>query len=95
MNRHVLSDQLEGSTSLQNRPEAKVRTTATAAMERIAVALDIQPSAFARPNEPLCDKACALAENAEATQIFASMTDRDARQRGLAYLRWIAEQSSL
>ncbi len=95
MNRHVLSGQLEGSASLQDIPETNSRATTTATMERIAVALDLPPSAFVRPNEPLCDKARTLVENAEAAEIFASITDRDARQRGLAYLRWIAEQGSL
>lgn len=86
---------LGGPASIEKFPETGVRANATAAIERIAAALDIPPNAFVSPDEPRGDKARVLAENAEASEIFSGITDRDARQRGLAYLRWIAEQGSL
>lgn len=84
-----------GPAAAQNSPETGARANATVTMERIAAALDVPPIAFKQPNEPHCDKARVLAENVEAAEIFARITDRDARQRGLAYLRWIAEQGTL
>ncbi len=62
-------------------------------LESIAAALDIPIGALAQSDGSHGDRARELAENAEALDIFAGITDRDARQRGLAYLRWIADQS--
>lgn len=80
---------------IQNSPETGGRANAFGLMARISAALDIPLDAFKQRDESHGDKARVLAENAEASEIFAGITDRDARQRGLAYLRWIAEQGSV
>ena len=78
------------SASTQNTPETETGADWTAIIERVAAALDIAPNVFAQPHTPDADRVRVLAENAEALELFAGITDRDARQRGLAYLRWIA-----
>lgn len=80
----------EAPTSTGNAPAPDTRVDVAAILEGIAAALEIGPNAFVQPSGPEGDESRVLAENAEALQIFAGITDRDARQRGLAYLRWIA-----
>jgi hypothetical protein len=60
---------------------------------RIAAALDIPPDALAQAPPPAGERGRIIAENVEALQVFAGITDPKAREQGLAYLRWIAEQS--
>jgi hypothetical protein len=80
----------EISASNQNTPENETGTSWTAIIEKVAAALDVAPNVFALPHTPDADRVRVLAENDEALELFAGITDRDARQRGRAYLRWIA-----
>lgn len=85
---------LGAPASTQNTPETETGAGLTAILERIAAALNVAPNAFARPDGPDAERIRILVENTEALEIFARITDRDARQRGLAYLRWIACNSA-
>lgn len=91
MSRHVPPRHLGAPAPNENTTEIGTGTNATRALEKIATALDIPFNAFKKPYGSNGDKARVLVENAEAADLFARITDRDARQRGLAYLRWIAE----
>lgn len=93
MDRDVFPDTIEAHASSRISPGMGPRSTRTAMIERIAAALDIPPDALAQAPSPAGDRGRIIAENAEALQIFAGITDPKAREQGLAYLRWIAEQS--
>lgn len=90
LGREELLDQEEAPVTTQPSSESETSAEWTAIIERIVTALNVAPSAFVQLDEPECDKVRTLAENAEALEIFAGITERDARQRCLAYLRWIA-----
>lgn len=92
MDRDVSLGTPEVSASALTSLKTEARVPPGPILDQIGAALDISTKAFARPH---CDRTRVLAENAEALRIFAGITDMDARQRGLAYLQWIAAQSSL
>jgi hypothetical protein len=74
--------------------EVENRGSKSTMLDQIAAALDVPAGGIVQPRSSHGIRARILAENAEALKIFAGMTDQDARQRGLAYLRWIAEQGN-
>lgn len=84
---------MKASVSTRDATETDTEAGRTALIEKIAAALDLPPNAFLQLDRSRTDKARILAENAEALKIFAAITDPDARQRSLAYLRWISDQS--
>lgn len=71
------------------------RPTATEMIRQVALALGIPPEALSQSALRRGDRARILAENAEALRIFAGITDPKAREQGLAYLRWIADENAL
>lgn len=93
MDRNDLCGDIEALVSTCDAPEANTKVDRTAPIERIAAVLDIPPNAFVQPDGSHGDEARVFAENAEVLKIFAAIVDPDARQRGLAYLRWISDQS--
>lgn len=93
MDRDVSPGTLEATAAVPSSTEPGWDGTRAAMLEQIAAALDIPLDTLARPDGPHGDRARVLAENTEALTLFAGLADPDARQRGLAYLRWIAEQS--
>lgn len=94
MDRDVLPSTLESTAAVPSSTKPGSEGARAAMLEQIATALDISLDTLARPDGPHGDRARVLAENTEALTLFARLADPDARQRGLAYLRWIAEQSS-
>lgn|GEM_PF-2885077 len=95
MDRDVSLDTLEAPATTPISIRTEIRSPRTAMLEQIAVALGISLDAFAGAEGSQEERTRILTENTEALTIFAGMTNPDARQRGLAYLRWIAEQGSL
>lgn len=74
--------------------ETGERSTSPAKLRQVAEALGIPAEALMPSALPLDNRARILAENAEALEIFSSITDPASRQQGLAYLRWIAAQDA-
>lgn len=83
----------EGVALTENALEVDPHADSSAIIERIAVSLDVAPTIFVHPDRLDDDKARILIENVEALKLFAGITDHDARQRGLAYLRWISDHA--
>jgi hypothetical protein len=75
--------------------EADAQATAPGILKHIANSLGIPLDGFARYAISPSDHVRTLAENAEAFEIFSSIADHDARLKCLAYMRWIADQSTL
>lgn len=89
-------EKIEGALHVpgHDAPEADAQATAAGMLKHIAVALGIHREAFARCAIPPSDHVPTLAENTEALEIFAGISDHAARLKCLAYMRWIAEQSN-
>lgn len=95
MDRDVSTSTLEATVPAQSSSGIEAGATSSPRLEHIAAALDIPAEALVRLDRSHGDRARVLAENAEALKIFTGMMDPTARQRGLAYLRWIAEQDGI
>lgn len=95
MDRDVPSTEVAGQPVALGVLDGQAGSTATAMIARIAVALGIPSGALARSPTSHGERARMIAQNAEATDIFAGITDPTAREQALAYLRWIAEQTEL
>lgn len=93
VDRDELCGDMEALACPRDAPETDTKVDRTTLIDRIAAALDIPPNAFMQLDHSHSGKPRILAENAEALKIFAAITNPDARQRSLAYLRWIADQS--
>lgn len=69
--------------------------TAKNMIRQVALALGIPPGDLARSAIPPCQRARFIAETAEALELLARITDPDARNDCLAYLRSVAQRDEL